>query len=906
MPGDDCGTARRTRRGWRLLGIYLLLAAGTTATFCGVVQNDFINLDDGDLIYDNYRVSRGLTREGLRHALTGVHAANWQPLTTLSHMLDCELFGANRPGLHHLVSLGLHVGSVLLLFEALRRMTGEVWPSVLVAALFAVHPLRVESVAWAAERKDVLSGLFFMLTLLTYAGYARSPGLGRYVLLIVVFCLGLLSKAMLVTVPCVLLLLDWWPLRRWRPKRFAATEEPDVIQFPERQGCWLIAEKLPLLAAAALLAAVTVRSQTVAISSLSALPVSWRLTNATLAYVFYVWKTIWPTQLAIVYSHPGLALHADLGPWLYPTLGAFLLLAVITGCAVYQARRRPYFVVGWLWYLGTLVPVIGLIQVGFASYADRYTYLPMIGVYLAFAWGARDLVRRWPATRYTLVACTAIWLVSLMVVTWHQVGYWRDSRTLYERTLQVTSDNPLIRCCLGGALLAGGEYDAARRQYEEAVRLMPDYAQAHSGLGWALEELGQSAAAEEHLRASLRLQPELWQAHVVLADTLVSLKRGDEALNHAEEALRLEPHSPAAHNSVGYVLGTRGQTGQAVEHFQQALRLDPEFAEAHNNWGLLVEKLGRQDEAIAHFQEAARIKPSYAEAHVNCANALQRLGRADEALKHAEEAVRLRPQMAAAQNILGYVLGSRGQSRQAVKHFEEALRLDPDFAEAHNNWGLVLNKLGQRDEATVHFREATRLKPNFAECHLNWGHALQGLGRWDEAVAQFAQALRINPNLAEAHYNWGNTLQVMQRLDEAGAHYEAALLLKPDLAEAHVNWGNTLKKQGRLEEAVIHFQEAARIKPDLAETQYNWGLALHDLGRLDEAVVHYQEAVRLQPDYAEAHNNWGTALAAKGRMEAAAEHFRKALQLRPEFTAAGDNLRRAEAQLPQPSGRAAP
>jgi len=351
---------------WLLPSIYLTLVVGTLFTFSGVMGNDFINFDDDKMIYDNPRVSKGLSLDGLKFALTGPHVGNWHPLTTLSHMVDCQLFGPDRPGLHHLMSLGIHVGGVLLLFEALRRMTGDLWPSALVAALFAIHPLRVESVAWASERKDVLSGFFWMLTLVMYVWYVRRPGLLSYLAMAFVFCLGLMSKPMLVTLPFVLLLLDWWPLGRWRPKRFAARQEVHGPRFPEQKAYWLILEKVPLLIAAALVAGVTahVQRNLGAAPSQAELPLPWRLITSVTAYVLYLWKTIWPMGLAVLYPHPGLAYSAEIQPWILPVLGATVLLLAITSCSLYYAPRYPYLAVGWLYYLGTLVPVIGLVQVG--------------------------------------------------------------------------------------------------------------------------------------------------------------------------------------------------------------------------------------------------------------------------------------------------------------------------------------------------------------------------------------------------------------------------------------------------------------------------------------------------------------------------------------------------------------
>ncbi|MCE9556089.1 MAG: tetratricopeptide repeat protein [Planctomycetes bacterium] len=542
--------------------LYLLLAGGTAFAFADVMHLEFVRYDDDHMIFENPRVVGGLTREGLQLAWTGPHMGNWHPLTTLSHLIDCQLFGVERPGWHHLVSLCFHVGSTLLLFEAFRRMTGEVWPSALVAALFAVHPLRVESVAWAAERKDVLSGFFWMLTLLAYVWYARNPGIMKYLFCSLALCCALLSKPTTVTLPFVLLLVDWWPLRRWRRKQKTEDQRVLEVRFPEQCLSRLVTEKIPFLVAAIAaggFAALVQSHDVVDHPTLAQLPMSWRLVNANMAYVSYLWKSVWPVNLAVLHPHPGLANGANLASWVLPALGGGLLLLGMTAWAYFVAPRRPYLLVGWLWYLGTLVPMIGLFQVGWQGYADRYTYLPMIGIYVAISWGARDLVHYWPKAKYPVALLATVWLLALMVLTGRQLGYWRSSQTLFEHALEATADNPIMHNSYGNALDRLGQLDKAIEQYRKAVELKPDYAMAHYNLGISLSEVGDYGGAVAELR----------------------------------KASQLDPKAVAPHNNLGSALLKQGQTEQAIQEYREAVRLKPDFSTSRYNLANALQSAGQ-------------------------------------------------------------------------------------------------------------------------------------------------------------------------------------------------------------------------------------------------------------------------------------------------------------------------
>jgi Tfp pilus assembly protein PilF len=566
----------------RALGIAVGLAALVFAVYGRLHGHEFLFLDDDQYITNNGYVRMGLSAEGLGWAFTHFHAANWHPLTWLSHMLDWELFGAVPAG-HHLASVGLHVANAVLLFFAWRAMTGTLWPPALVSALFAVHPLHVESVAWAAERKDVLSGLFWMTTLLAYAWYARRPGAGRYVTVLLSLALGLMAKPTLVTLPLVLLLLDVWPLGRW-PRLGRAADQPG---FPERRPGILLLEKAPMLALAAVSSVLTVTAQHVggSVSTFASVPLGMRVANAAVSYAAYLGKTVWPARLAYFYPHPVEAIEVP-ATFFIATAFSALLLAALTLFAL-RARSRPFLAVGWLWYLGTLVPVIGLIQVGGQAMADRYTYLPLIGVYVAVAWSLHDLVTRRPTWVRGLAAAVALALAVLAVVSWRQAGTWKTNRTLFEHALRVTTDNYVAHTHLGTVLNAEMDLDGAEAHYVEALRVRPGFADAHNGLG-----------------------------------TVFGKRRDlDEAARQFESAIAAAPEHPDAHHNLGLVYLSQRRLDEAAARFSEALRLRPDFVKALVALGQIAQARGNLPEAAARYRRALEINPGYEPARA----ALERL-----------------------------------------------------------------------------------------------------------------------------------------------------------------------------------------------------------------------------------------------------------------------------------------
>ena len=646
--------------------ICLLLVAAVFMVFGQTLRHEFVNLDDEDYVYQNPEVVRGLTLQGITWAFTHSYASNWHPLTWISHMLDCQLYGLN-PGGHHLTSVLLHAATVVLLFLVLRRMTGALWPSAVVAAVFAIHPLRVESVAWVSERKDVLSGLFFVLTLAAYVRYARNPfSLGRYLLVALCFALGLMSKPMLVTLPFALLLLDYWPLQR-----IPRTASGSALRALRP----LIVEKLPLLALSATSCVVTVFAQGEAVVTIEQSPIPLRIGNAAVSYVAYLGQMVFPIRLAPFYP----LFVNDLSIWKAGL--ALVLFAAISVGILLLRRRRPYLLVGWLWYVGMLVPVIGLLQVGNQARADRYTYLPQIGVYLLLVWAIRDIFLPRRYGRLVLGVASVSVISALMMCATIQTSYWRNSESLWIHTLSCTSRNYAAHNNLGGALFAQGRSVEAIQQYQRALEIKPDFVEARYNLANALAAQGRSTEAVEQYQKAFEYRPD-----------------------NAEE-----------HNNLGTVLLGQGRSTEAIQQYQKALEIKSDFAEARYNLGNALAAQGRIAEATEQYEQALRIKPDYVEARSNLANALAAQGRSAEAIQQYQKVLETKPDNAGARNNLGTVLLGQGRSVEAVEQYQKALDIKPDFAEARYNLANVLAAQGRTAEAIQLYEQALRIKPDYAQ-----------------------------------------------------------------------------------------------------------------------------------------------------------------------------------------------
>ena len=561
---------------WQFVGISIFLIALTWAVFGQTGRYQFVNYDDPLYVLDNAHVRAGLTWRGIEWAFTHVHSQNWHPLTTISHMLDCQLFGVN-PGAHHLMNVFFHSIAAVLLFALLAQITDRVWLGGFVAAAFAIHPLRVESVAWIAERKDVLSGVFFMLTLIAYVAYTRKRTVGRYLTMSILFACGLMSKPMLITTPLILLLLDYWPLTRCQPPARqsgyggGARSEDRGQKISSPRWTKLVVEKVPLFALSIGSCVATLWAQNFALGSTEFLPLRWRITNAVFSYFEYVRQMCFPVDLIPFYVHPESRLE------MWRLLLAATILIALTAIVFMRRRKNPYLIVGWFWYLIMLIPVIGIVQVGLQGHADRYTYLPQIGLDVALVWLIWDLTKSWRQQKILLSATATIVLGTLSILSWKQTMHWRDTEALWRHTLAVTPDSDVAHAGLGGILFVRGQIDESIDHYERALRLRDGNVAAHFGLGRALAAKQKTDAAIFHFQKALGIQPDYIGASNDLGVLFASKGEIKEAVAAWEQSLSFDPDNADAANNIAWVRATAADADlrdgrQALELAQRALR----------------------------------------------------------------------------------------------------------------------------------------------------------------------------------------------------------------------------------------------------------------------------------------------------------------------------------------------
>ena len=794
--------------------ICLLLALVTVAAYWEVQHCDFLNYDDAIYVTDNPMVQPGLTWAGLKWAFQTGHAGNWHPLTWCSHMLDCQLYGA-RPAGHHLTNLLLHVANTLLLFLVLQRMTGALWRSALVAALFAWHPLHVESVAWVAERKDVLSAFFFMLTIWAYGRYVevqrlkskvQSPGveaqspkskvLSReitdgsqnaessftlhaprstlhaspfYLLSLCCFALGLLSKPMLVTLPFVLLLLDYWPLGRSAEcgVRRAESGAPEV-QGSARGWTRLVAEKIPFFALSLASSVVTFIAQRNggAVATLSDIPLCLRAENGLIGYACYLRKTFWPADLAVLYP-----LQVSWRAW--EVIGAGALLAGLSALAVWRARRQPALLVGWLWFLGMLVPVIGWVQVGNQLIADRYTYLPLIGWFVMVVWGLAGLPARRPALRWLGCGVAVLALAACVVLTRLQLAHWKNSEALFRHTIKVTSDNGVAHGVLGDALVLQHKWPEAAAELRLSIRYLPIRAKTYLVLGRVLEEMGKYAEAESYFRQALkrnltRPDPDAISKQVDfrLVNVLAAQGKHKEAEACYRAALAAGLVSPEGRCQLANLLARAGKFDEAVEQYRMALKIRPAYAEACNNLANALAEGGRSEEALAEYRQALHLLPNHPRIYYNLGAELAKLNRLEEAGTNYERALQLKPDYPDAHSDLAALRQRQHRFDQAIAHYQSALQFVPDSQDALlglaellatcpedklRNGGRAV-ELAEKAGAAATNQTATLVRP-LADAYAETG--------------RFAEALRVGSNalvLAEAAHDAQQVESIRQRL----------------------------------------------------------------------------------------------------------------------------------------------
>ena len=695
--------------------VCLVLALITIVAYWQVYRFDFVNYDDDRYVFQNSYVNTGLKSENIVWAFKTMHTSNWHPVTWISLMVDAQVFGLNAGG-YHVVNLIFHVLNTILIYLVLNAMTGAFWRSAAVAALFALHPLHVESVAWVAERKDVLSTFFMMLTLWSYVRYVKTPGYKTYLPIVLFFILGLLSKPMLVTLPFVLLLMDYWPLRRFSLDLKAQNvnggkEETNALT---KNIGRLIYEKLPLFGLTVASIIVTIAAQKYEIITMQYLPIPLRISNALVSYYGYLAKTIWPIPLAVLYPHP-----EAVPTW--QMLGASVLLFTITALAVRTARRHPYFLVGWLWYLGTLVPVIGLVQVGVQSMADRYTYAPLIGIFITVVWLLAEYTDRLEYKKYILSAISIIMTGFLITVTSTQLDHWKSSNALFSHALSVTKNNYVMHNNMGALLASQGNMQESMSHYNEALKIRPDDLEVNYNLGNLFLRQGKYT----------------------------------DAIPYYQQAIRSKPAFAPAHNNLGIAFGQSGDQENALAQFREGVGLDPGFQEAQNNLKKALAKQEKPKEIVIpktsattatsdvntvegevaagvsfvkkgdlvgsmnHFRNALKLDPNHYEANVHMGLSLAYTQKFEEAIRHFRKAIQINPRMPEVYNSLGVALANTGKMDEAITQLKKAIRLNPKFAKAHNSLGVILAKKGNLDEGISHLQEAVRLQPDFQEARKN-------------------------------------------------------------------------------------------------------------------------------------------------------------------------------------------
>ena len=806
--------------------ISLVLAGITLLIYWPVIHCGFVNYDDPDYVTANPRVQSGLSLANVAWAFTTGQASNWHPLTWLSLMLDGDFFG-ERPAGYHFTNLLLHAANAVLLFWLLRRLTGARVRSALVAALFAWHPLNVETVAWVAERKSGLSTCFGWLALLAYAGYvrageasqaslaypvpaAKSPGplSARWIyygLSLLAFTLGLLSKPMLVTWPFVLLLLDYWPLDRWQAGR-----------------SWsLVREKIPFLVLAAGASVVTflVQRHGHAVAALGRIPLDARCENAIISYVRYLGKLVWPADLAVFYPLPG---HWPLAM----VLLAGGVLAGLSGLIWASRRRHPYLVTGWLWYLGTLVPVIGLVQVGGQALADRYTYVPAVGIWVMVVWGAFDIgrQRRWLAGG--LMTAGAAALVIGMGLTIRQMGYWQNSETLFRHALAVTQDNWIAHSNLGAALDQRGQSAEAIGHFQAALQTNPEFAEARNNLGSAREKLGQTAAAINEYQQALKIDPDNAEIHNNLGAALDQSGRADEAIQEYQAALGRNPDLVAARDNLGVAWARQGQWAAATGEFEAALRLKPGDADTRNNLGAVLNEQGRTDEAIQQFQQALKVKPDYADARNNLGLAYAKKGQMAEAISQYQAALHGQPDNPAIHKNLAQALDQTGQIALAVNEYQAALERQPNDAELHNHLGVDLARLGRFEAAAGEFQAALQLRPEDAEAENNLGYLWMDRGEHlDQALELVSRALKADPHNPTTLDSLGCVLLKLNRPAEGLDYLRQAIQYSPQAdASLYEHLGDIYAALQQRDPAAGAWRQSLAISPSAEVEQKLAGL----------------------------------------------------------------------------------
>jgi len=757
-------TTDSTWKPFVLLSLFLIIV--TAAVYWQVQGFDFVNYDDDDYVYDNPHIQDGITFKSIIWAFTSRYASNWFPLTWLSHMADVSLFGLD-PGSHHLTSLMFHIANILLMFLVFRKMTGNLWQSAFIAALFAIHPLHIQSVAWVSERKDVLSAFFWMLTLLAYVRYVRRPGWATYVWVLVFFILGLMSKPMAVTLPFVLLLLDFWPLGRLRLVRSEGVQ-------PNIKIAGLIREKIPLFLLSAASAGITfyVQQKGGAVQSFDIVPLADRVPNVVISYVHYILKTMYPVHLATFYPYPVAF------PW-WKVTAAIVVLAALTMLAIRHMHRHPYVIVGWFWFIGTLVPVIGLVQVGVQSMADRYMYLPIVGLFIIIAWGLPELISNWRYKRFWLGAPAIMAVVVLSVVTWNQTGYWKNSESLFSHAIAVTENNFVAHYNLGIALASKDETDQAIAHYQKSLAISPNQPDVYMSLGLAFDEQGENEKALVCLQQSVLLDPEYYHGQYNLGTLLLKKGEWDQAIPHLEKAAQLHPDNDQAHFNLAKALFHKMDYVSALKYALKVISMNPGHEKAHQIAGVILFKQGNLKEAQSHFSSALSLNPYSAEALQYEGYIFLKHNQLDKALSSFKKALIHDPDNKEARQLVQQLEAKLAVAKQTILR---ELEKNPDNPPLRKQLGKIFQAQGLTDSAIEQYQLVISQHPECIDALFELAALYADKGQYATAISYMEQAISFQPDNPAHDYN----IACLYALQEKAP--EALLWLKKALDKGYKNW----------------------------------------------------------------------------------------------------------------------
>ncbi len=717
-----------------LILISFLLTIATAAAYWRLYNCDFIYYDDPKYVTENTQVKAGVTFDGIIWAFTKVYANNWHPLTWISLMVDQQIWGTNVWGFH-LVNLLFHIANTILLFFLLYHSTGRMFSGALVAGFFALHPLHTESVAWISERKDVLSTFFWLVTMFLYLWYTRKISVSRYILVIVLFCLGLMAKSMLVSLPMILMLWDYWPL-----KRFAFdTQNGDIENRQKRKASFLIIEKIPFFILTALSCVMTLIAQKEAIAAFEVFPLNSRLSNALISYVIYMLQMFWPTNLAVFYPHP--VKISSFWQW----GGALILLLVITAAVIFLGRRRKYLITGWFWYIVTLVPVIGFVQVGEQARADRYTYITLIGLFVLIIYSFSDLANDRKIFRFGAAFAGISLCLFMGFLTSKQTSYWKNSEILYRHALDVTRDNDV----------------------------------AHNNLGIFLAEKNDIAGAIEQFDMALKLNPNHPQANYNILKALLLQNKLDQALDIYERLKQSGHAGPDIINLLATEYKKNSQLQKVVEIYTEALKTNSNNASLHTSLGTILLESGRVDEAIEEFNKALKIQPD-AITYGNLGNALLSKNKFEDAMECFKKGIELEPFDCLSYYNMGNIYMSKGQLQEAVVAYSKAVKIRKDYTKAYSNMAVAFAQMGKVDEAIMNFKKALQIDPNDINSMYNLAQTLAGKGEFDEAVKYFRMVITFEPNNAQVHDMIGDILIRQGKKVQAQEEFQQALKLEPN------------------------------------------------------------------------------------------------------------------------------